>query len=191
MSEQVTAQTRVFSGRRVTLELVEVQLDDGTPARREIVRVPAAVGVLPALPDGRIVLIRQYRSPIQSHILEIVAGCLEPGEDPAACAVREVREEIGYTVRALRPLGSIHPSPGFCDETIHLFHAQLAPGTPQPQPDPDERIAVFCLSVAEFDALVAAGDITDAKTLAAWLLFKTRCWPSDDPNLVQSSPDRR
>jgi len=173
MIEKTLATERVFSGRLISLDVLEVELEPGVRARREVVRHPGAVAVLARDPDGRYVFVRQFRKPVERELLEIVAGCLERGETPDQCAVREVREETGYTVRALTALGTLYPTPGYSDEIIHLFRAELAPTPGTQQTDRDERIVLEWLTAETFEQAIRDGAITDGKTLAAWALHKT------------------
>ncbi len=174
MSEITISITPVFTGRLISVETQVVELEPGHRAYREIVRHPGAIAVVARVPDGRFVFVRQYRKPIDRNMLEIIAGCKEADEQPDVCASREIKEETGHDVIALHPLGLIHPSPGFLQETIHLFFAELADSPAAQDGDHDERITVEYLSREEFEALVDGGMIEDAKTLAAWLLFTRR-----------------
>lgn len=176
MYEKTVESQVVFKGRLLTVEQQKVELESGTYAGREIVRHRGAVAVLARLPDARFVLVRQFRKPVEQELMEVVAGCLEGGEPPAACARREVREETGYTVKRLHALGRIYPTPGYCDEVLHLFYADLKP-EPQPQrPDDDERVKVLHLSQAELEQHIASHAVRDAKTLAVWLRYEKSPW---------------
>ena len=172
MLEKTLSTQRIFAGRMLALDVVEVELEPGVKSRREIVHHRGAVGVLARGPDGRFVFVRQYRKPMEAEITEIVAGCLEPGETPEQSARREVHEETGFAARTLTPLGLIYPSPGYTDEVIHLFYAELEPSPAVQQQDHDERITLVHRDAAEFERGLAAGEWPDAKTLAAWALFK-------------------
>ncbi|MCF7838369.1 MAG: NUDIX hydrolase, partial [Candidatus Marinimicrobia bacterium] len=138
---------------------------------------PGAVGVVPRRPDGSLVLVRQFRKARECECLEIVAGLLDPGEAPAAAAARELREETGLEADTLEPLGEIWASPGYTDECIHLFFADCSAPAGAHAPDEDERIEVVGLAPAAFEALIASGQIHDAKTLAAWTLCRARFSP--------------
>jgi ADP-ribose pyrophosphatase len=176
--EKTLSTQRAFTGRLLSLDVLEVELETGVRAHREIVHHRGAVAVLARGHDGRFLFVRQYRKPVESDLIEIVAGCLEPGESPEQNARRELREETGYAARTLTPLGVIYPSPGYTDELIHLFYADLEPTPAAPQPDHDERIALAWFDAAEFERGIAAGAWRDAKTLAAWALFKQRAGAS-------------
>ncbi|MEW6031318.1 MAG: NUDIX hydrolase [Bacillota bacterium] len=176
----------VFRGRLVGLRVDEVRvLPEGRAASREIVEHPGAVAVVPVTTEGEVVLVRQYRYAAGEELLEIPAGTLEPGEEPAACAVRELREETGRSAAALEPLGSLFSSPGFCDEVIHLFLARLEDpgdeasangerGAYNYATDEDERLEVVVLSLERAVGLARDGRLRDAKTVAGLCLAALR-----------------
>ena len=172
MKEKTIASKRKFNGRLIKTDLLKVELGNGRHARREIVRHPGAVAVLCRLPDGRFVFVRQFRKAIERELLEIVAGTRESDEGPVVCARREVKEETGYKVVSLERLGCIYTAPGFCDEKIDVFFAELGPTGGRQRPDHDEQIELICLSAKQVRTMLAAGKIRDAKTLAAWMMFK-------------------
>jgi len=170
-----TLQTdRVFEGRLFDLDVLEVELETGQRARREIVRHPGAAVVLAQHDDGRFVFVRQFRKPIEDKLLEVVAGTLAAGEAPDACARRELIEETGYAARELTALGMLYPAPGYTDECLHVYFARLEPEQQERRLDDDERIEVVRVTEPEIEAMIVAGDIRDAKTLAAWLLYKAK-----------------
>ena len=119
-------------------------------------------------------LVRQYRKALGRFLLEIVAGTREQGESAESCAIREVREETGYKVSSVIPLGHIYTAPGFCNEKITLFYAQARQAPGAGHLDPDEKITVKHLTIAQFAGLAARGAVQDAKTLAAWSLVQMR-----------------
>ncbi len=177
MPEKTVKLKRIFSGRLLRLDVVEVALADGRTGRREIVRHPGAVAVWLIAPDGRAVLVRQYRKAVGRFLLEAVAGTREPGESAAACAIREVREETGYAIASVIPLGRIYTAPGFCNEKIDLFYARAGRAPGAGRPDFDEKISVRHVTMAQFAGLAARGAVQDAKTLAAWSLARARIPP--------------
>lgn len=169
---EITVQSEtVFEGRLFRVEVADVRLEDGTPAQREIVRHPGAVAAVARLPDGRFVFVRQYRKPVEDHMLEIIAGTIDPGESDETCARREVAEESGCEVRSLRRLGRIYPSPGYVDEGITVFFAEVSEDGPGAEGDEDERIEMVILSREAFEEEIRSDRIRDAKTLAAWMLY--------------------
>ena len=174
MIEKTLATQRAFTGGFLTLDVLEVELEPGVRSRREIVHHAGAVAVLARDPEGCFVLVRQYRKPIERELTEIIAGCLEPDETPEQCAAREVLEETGYAVRTLTSMGILHTTPGYSDEIIHMFRAELSASPAAQQTDRDERIVVERLTAEAFEQRIRDGLITDGKTLAAWALHKSR-----------------
>jgi ADP-ribose pyrophosphatase len=164
--EEVTlSKQTLYKGRIISLETHEVRLPGGGTAGREIVRHPGAVAVL-ALHDGKMLVVEQYRKPLERSQVEIPAGKLEPGEDPLESAKRELREETGYRAGRIRKIASFSTSPGFCDEVLHLYLAEdLMPG--DSHPDEDEFLDCFAVTPEEAKRLMAEGRICDAKTILA------------------------
>ena len=149
----------MFRGNLISVEV--------WPARhREIVRHPGACAVVPFTGKGTVLLVRQFRDAIGADSLEIPAGTRDvPGEAPADCAAREVLEETGHRVTRLRHLARIHTSPGFQDELVELFVADV-----EPAGEPEEELEVVELPLGEAVEAVREGRITDAKTAVALLL---------------------
>ncbi|MBI3986983.1 MAG: NUDIX hydrolase [Lentisphaerae bacterium] len=172
--EKTIRTQRVFSGRLLRVEVQDIEMASGHRSVREIVRHPGAVLVLARTDDGRFVFVRQFRKAIERDLLEVIAGTLEPGEKPAACARREVREESGFRVKRLRSLGAIYTVPGFCTERIFMFFAELCGRPEAPCPDHDEVVRVEFLRPAQVEAALRRGAIEDAKTMAAWLAYRLR-----------------
>ena len=172
MREKTIFRKTAFDGRLLKVEQQQVELENGRPAYREIVRHPGAVGVVTRLPDGRFAFVRQFRKAVDDERLEIVAGLLEPGESHEESARRELREETGFRATSLRPLGVVNASPGYTDERIEVFYAETPDALDTAEPDEDEHVELVLLTEDEFLELVRAGGICDAKTLAAWTLYR-------------------
>ena len=173
MYEKTISTKTVFQGRILEVDVLEVELDNGRRSIREIVRHGVAVAIVPRLPDGRFVFIRQFRKAMERVCFEVVAGNCDPGEEPAVSAARELKEETGYIAQSLEPLGSIFPSVGYCTERIDVFFAEVSEQG-DTSFDEDESIELAILSKAELDEMIRTNQIADAKTLAAWMLFKAR-----------------
>jgi len=171
VTEKTIGRRRMFSGRLLTLDVEDVQLDDGQVTTREIVGHPGAAAVLAQDEHGRFVFVRQYRKPVDAELVEIVAGVLRQGEAPGRCARRELAEETGMRAVSLVRLGIIHPSPGYTREVLHIFFAKALPGATGARPDHDERIAVVFMDRRQVERAIGRGAIRDAKTLAAWSLY--------------------
>lgn len=156
---------------------VEIERWTDPDRSREIVRHPGAAAVLPLTKDGHVVLVRQFREPVRDRLLEIPAGIYdEEGETPEEAARREVREETGYRVETLRRLGRIYTTPGFSDEAIDLFVAEV-----EPEGAPEEGMEVVEASFEEAVELALRGDLPDAKTAIALLLASARERPAAGP----------
>lgn len=171
MREQTRHLDVIYSGQLLRLEVLDVELEDGTRSLREVVRHPGAVAVVAAKPDGTHVFVRQFRKAVERYMIEVVAGTLHKGENPEACARREVEEETGYRVEEIRCLGDIYPSPGYVDERIVVFVAKVAPGGGLAQ-DHDERVEPVEFTEADFERQILDGAILDSKTLACWTLYQ-------------------
>ena len=165
--------TITHTGPVFRVEQCEVVDRTGRVARRDIVRHPGAVTVIPVLDDGRLVVIRNERLAVAERLLEFCAGKLEPGEDPAAAAGRELEEECGFRASRVELLGMFYTSPGFADERMFVF---LASGL-QPverRLEPGEEIDVETCTLEELLGRVAAGEVRDGKTLGAIMLWQSR-----------------
>jgi ADP-ribose pyrophosphatase len=154
----------IYKGKVITLNIDTVTLPNGLTVALEMVRHPGAAAIVPLKDDGTVVLIRQFRHAAGGFIYEIPAGKLYPGEDPKACAARELEEEIGYRAGGLELLSSIYTAPGFTDEVIHIYKATgMTKG--RQHLDRDEVLEVVEMSQAEAMEMIHAGTIRDAKTI--------------------------
>ncbi len=165
--------TKVYEGKIFDVAVEKVTLPNGVVKDREVVRHPGAAAMVPILDDGRVVLIRQYRHAIGDFLLEIPAGTLDPGEEPAECAQRELVEEIGYEATSLDKLTEILPAPGYTDEHIHIFLATGLKSAEQCLED-DEVLELEPTAFDRAIEMITAGEIQDAKTIAGLLLTSIR-----------------
>lgn len=155
----------------------KIETSDGTRRERDVVLHPGAVAIVALLPDGRILLVRQFRHAAGTVLLELPAGTLDrladgTIEDPAVAGPRELREETGYTAGSWRRLGGFWTAPGFASEHMTLYLATDLTADPNHRgPDPDERLLVEALTLPELLARVERDEIHDAKTLIGvlWL----------------------
>jgi ADP-ribose pyrophosphatase len=161
--EKWTTQEEIHRGKIFSLWGGKVALDNGSTAVREYIRHPGGVAIVPVINDG-VILIRQFRIAIGREVIELPAGLLESGEEPVACASRELEEEIGYRAKKLIPLASYFSSVGFADERMHLFLALNLEQTELNQ-QADERIREVVMSVQEIREKLAAQEFEDAKTI--------------------------
>ena len=168
---EILGRKTIFEGHKVALEIRLLRGSDGREAEREIVLHPGSVAILAFPEPGVVLLERNWRVAIGREMLEIPAGMLEPGEDPAAAAVRELAEETGYRAARVEPLLTLHPSPGILTEEMTVYLASgLSPG--EPSREAGEEIANVLAPVDEALAMIADGRITDAKTVAAILFWR-------------------
>ena len=163
---------RVFAGKIVDLHHDIVELENGKQALREVIRHPGAVGIL-AKDGDALLFVRQYRYAVEQELLEITAGKLEPGEDPAAAALRELQEETGMQAQRMEPLGEFYASPGVYNEVIHLYFAQDMIFVGE-NPDENEFVTPVRMTPAEFEQLLAQGKVRDGKTVCAFALAKAK-----------------
>jgi ADP-ribose pyrophosphatase len=168
------ASQRVYSGRVINLDIDQVRFPDGSSGELEIVRHPGASAVVPVASgldsaDPTILMIRQYRYATGGELWEIPAGRLaEPGEEPEACARRELLEEVGVTAGSMQRLTTVWTTPGFTDEAIHLFLATDLTAA-QHAREPDEFIDVVPRALSEVLDLIGRGEVCDAKTVVGIL----------------------
>jgi ADP-ribose pyrophosphatase len=159
-----------FSGVFLKVQQDTVQLPDGGTAMREYIRHPGAVAILALLPNGKLLLEKQFRYALQREFLEIPAGKIDPGEDPLTTAKRELQEETGYRAANWRHLGTGHACIGYADEKIEYYLAtDLTPG--DKQLDEGEYIELLEMTPEETFANVMNGNITDSKSITGlfWL----------------------
>ncbi|WP_077621659.1 NUDIX hydrolase [Sediminibacillus massiliensis] len=175
--EKTISTEKIFSGKIVELQVDEVTLPDGKTSKREIVKHPGAVAVIPVTEDNKLLLVEQYRKPLEKSLVEIPAGKLEPGEDPDASVVRELEEETGYTTEDMTLLTSFYTSPGFADELVHIYLTKsLIPLEEKVAGDEDEFVEILEVTPEEADKMVAEQRIHDAKTIYALLYLKSQGW---------------
>jgi ADP-ribose pyrophosphatase len=166
----------LYHGKVFDLVVDQVQYPSGRKGVREIARHPGGAVVVPLLDDGRIVMVQQLRYPFGRHLLELPAGKLGPGEDPAIAAGRELAEETGWIAGDLEKLVSIYTSPGFCDEELHIFLGRQLRESPEGhrREEGEFSMTVQLLPLETAVERVVRGEIQDAKTIAGVLLAERR-----------------
>lgn len=170
LREETVATETVFHGRLLEVRRDRIRLPDGGEATREFIVHPGAVMIVPILDDGRLVMERQWRYPLECVMLEFPAGKLEAGEPTLDCAQRELFEETGYRAREWALAGVLHNAIAYSSERIEIWFARgLSAG--ERQLDDGEFLDLQICSVAELDRLCGTGGVTDAKTLVGlqWL----------------------
>jgi len=169
---QVLKREQIFSGRKVALEVHRVRDADGRETTREVILHGGSVAILAFPNPGRVLLEKNWRYALGREMLELPAGTLDAGEDPRACAARELAEETGWRAGRLESLLVIHPSPGVLSERLEIFLADdLAPG--KPEREAGEQIENVLVPLDEAYQMIRDGRITDAKTVAALLFWRT------------------
>lgn len=169
LAEHVVSEDVAWTGRIFNVDRLRVRMPDGREALRDVVRHPGAVAVVALTDDGRICLVRQYRTALGRVTVELPAGKLDPGEDPLDCAVRELAEETGVRAERMAFLTTIATSAGFADELIHIYMATGLRVT-RSSPDDDEFINVDLVPLSELVDAVLDGRIEDAKTVVGALV---------------------
>lgn len=167
---QILKSEVIYEGPVFGLRRDEVLEPTGVRTTREVITHPGSVVVLPVLPDGRIVLIRQYRHATRQFMWELVAGRMEPGENPRKAAARELIEETGYRARRFRIFLDIFPTPGFLEERMFILLADgLTPG--EAEPEDDEKIVSLAFTQREVKQMIHHGKLRDAKSIAGLLYY--------------------
>jgi ADP-ribose pyrophosphatase len=170
LAEEKTIASRcIFNGRALNLRVDTVINASGEETTREIVEHAECVAVVPVDSEGNILLVRQFRKALEKDLLEIPAGGIEPGETPEDAVRRECQEEIGYLPAAIKRLGGVYSSPGFCTEYLHLFVvSDLKPA--KLVAEDTAGIEVVRIRPAQIKDLIARGEICDSKSVAGLLL---------------------
>ena len=169
MEETLSSQL-IYDGRVVKLRVDSVRLGNGQQATREIVEHSDCIAVVVIDKNNNVLLVKQFRKPVEKELLEIPAGGVDTGEDPEEAVNRELREEIGYMPRKVRRLGGFYSAPGYCSEYLYLYLAtDLVPR--QLIAEDTESINVVQVPVEEIPDLIASGRICDAKSIAGLLTY--------------------
>jgi ADP-ribose pyrophosphatase len=169
--EKLIHRKEMFAGKLIQVFQDEAMLA-GRKVTREVVKHQEACAIIPLTDDGKVLFVEQYRYPIEQAILEIPAGKVDPGEDAMTCAVRELEEEAGVRGH-LTYLGKTYTTPGFCNEVIHLYLAVDLVHTHQ-HLDEGEFLNVVPIPLTEAWDMIHRGELTDAKSLAAFAMASDR-----------------
>lgn len=165
MPEERITSEQAFKGKLIGVRVDRVRTDSGRETTREVVEHPGAVAILPVLDDGRVLLVRQFRYAVGQELLEVPAGTREPGEEPRATAARELREEVGYEAGRIEEMFVYYISPGWCNERLFGYRATGLTEVGA-EPDQDENLEIVPVDPRDVPALIANGEIADAKTIA-------------------------
>jgi ADP-ribose pyrophosphatase len=166
LNENTLEEELKYTGDFIKVVRTKVTLPDGREGHRDIVRHPGAVAIVAIKDDGKILVVEQFRKPVEKELLEIPAGKLNKGEDPLEAAKRELKEETGYSCEDIQYLGKIATAPGFCDEYISIYKATgLTKGNTEF--DEDEFINLKEFSLKDLKIMIREGKIEDGKTIAS------------------------
>jgi ADP-ribose pyrophosphatase len=173
LTEKRLSSNQIYKGRIVTLSVDTVELPNGKTSKRELIQHPGAVAMVPVDPQGKIIMVRQFRYAANKILLELPAGTLNPTEPPELCAARELQEETGYKAEQLELLGGIYVAPGSSTEFIHIY---LATGLTESRldMDDDEFIEVETHPLDVLLQQVYNGEIQDGKTVTGLMLASRR-----------------
>jgi ADP-ribose pyrophosphatase len=167
---RVLSSTTIYEGPVFGIRRDEVIEPSGVRTTREVITHPGSVVVLPVLPEGRIVLIRQYRHAARQYLWELVAGRIDAGEKPREAAARELIEETGLRARRLRVFLEVFPTPGFLEERMFIFLAGgLTAG--KAEPEEDEKIISRAFASKQLEEMIRSGKLRDAKSIAGILYY--------------------
>lgn len=165
LTEKTVKQNVVFEGKIIRVRCDDARLPDGKPCKREVVDHAGGASVL-YVREGKVLLVRQFRYPYMEETLEIPAGKLNPGEDPARTAARELAEETGWQPASVEHMFTIYPTPGYSAEKIYIYRAHgVREG--QVHPDEDEFVTAAFYPIDEVLSMIEKGEIKDAKTIIA------------------------
>ncbi|PAV29561.1 ADP-ribose pyrophosphatase [Virgibacillus profundi] len=163
--EKTIKSEKIYNGKMIQLQVDDVTLPNGKTAKRELIKHPGAVAVIPITKDNKIVFVEQFRKPLEKSIIEIPAGKLEEGEEPEVTAIRELEEETGYTASSLSFVSSFYTSPGFADELMYIYITDQLEKMENPVAgDDDEFIEILELTLDEAKQYLEEERIHDAKT---------------------------
>lgn len=170
--EEKTMKTeKIYEGKILNLRIDTVELPDKKYSKREIVEHPGAVAIVALTDDNEIILVKQYRKAVERELLELPAGKLEIGEEPKETAIRELKEETGFSSNKIEYLLEFYTSPGFTDEKMYIFLAEgLIEG--EAQPEKDEYIEVLRVKLDDLIDMIYKGEITDSKTIVGAFTIK-------------------
>jgi ADP-ribose pyrophosphatase len=167
---RILSSTTIYEGPVFGIRRDEVIEPSGVRTIREVITHPGSVVVLPVLPDGRILLIQQYRHATRQYLWELVAGRMDPGETPKVAAARELKEETGYYAKRMRMFLDVFPTPGFLEERMFILLAEgLTAG--EAEPEEDEKIISRAHTRRQLEEMIRGGKLRDAKSIAGILFY--------------------
>jgi ADP-ribose pyrophosphatase len=170
LAEETLSSQRIYEGRAVKLRVDTVRLSSGRQTTREVVEHQECVAVVAVDDKDNVLLVKQYRKPVDKELLEIPAGGIDPGETPEECVRREMREETGFLPQRVERLGGFYSAPGYSTEYLYLYLATDLVHSPL-QAEDSESISLVRKPLKDIPQLIASGAIVDAKSIAGLLLY--------------------
>ncbi len=168
--EKTLSSQLIYEGRAVKLRVDTVKMASGRETTREIVEHSDCVAIIAIDANDNVLLVNQFRKPVEKELLEIPAGGIEAGEDPVMTVHREMREETGYLPKKVERLGGFYSTPGYCTEYLYLYLAtDLIPS--QLHAEDTESIRLVRVPIGQIPSLITSGSICDAKSIAGLLSF--------------------
>jgi len=168
--EKTLSSQSIYQGRAVRLRVDTIKMPGGRETEREIVEHDDCIAIIAIDADDKVLLVKQFRKPVEKELLEIPAGGIDAGEDPEAAVSRELREETGYLPRKLERLGGFYSTPGYCTEYLYLYLAtDLIPS--QLFAEDTENISLVRVPLSQVPELITSGDICDAKSIAGLFTY--------------------
>ena len=168
--EKTLSSQLIYDGRAVRLRIDTVQTASSRKTTREIVEHADCVAIVAVDADDNVLLVKQFRKPVEKELLEIPAGGISPGEDPETTVRRELREETGFLPRRVERLGGFYSAPGYCSEYLYLYLAtELTPS--QLYAEDTEEISLVRVPITQIPSLIASGSICDAKSIAGLFTY--------------------
>ena len=164
-----------YEGKIITVYSDQIRFPDGKTAQWDYIHHVGAAAVVPVLPNGNILMVKQFRNAVDRYTLEIPAGALDSAEEPGrVCAARELEEETGYRAERLEWLITLRTTIAFCNERIEVYVATDLKTTQQ-NLDEDEYVEVASYPLEDLLNKIFSGEIEDSKTVSALLAYKTKC----------------
>jgi len=172
MNYKLIKSNLLYKGKVFDHLVDEIEYQSGNKSVREVAVHAGGAVVIPIKDNGKIILVKQFRYPIQKTLIEFPAGKLDKNEDPLVCAVRELEEETGYTAKQIKKLGEIFTAPGYCTEILHIYSASGLITGKHSREEGEAGMEILELTLAEIEAMILSGEINDGKTIVGIYYLK-------------------
>lgn len=173
MNFKVIKSNIVFEGKVFSVKVDDIQYNGtGNLATRQVAVHPGGAVIVPLKSNGKIIFVKQFRYPHNEFVIELPAGKLDKGEDPQKCALRELKEETGYSSEKVIKLGKIYTTPGFCNEVLHIFLAENLIDGEHAREEGEEDMELLEMTLEEAEEKILKGEIVDAKTISGLMMLK-------------------